>query len=110
MEPATPQPTLRRGESDIPLAWTKRTEALLSRHGHDVASLLGLLRRPRTALYGLCLATYATIPPSRAPEAPEDLAEWFENDAAQVDAVGKILALIRHAYPLPAEKKSDSPS
>lgn len=108
MEPSTPTPTLTVGGIDYPLTWTKRSEAILSRHGHDLLSLLEAMRKRQTALYALCLGLKAALPPARAPELPEEIAEWLSDDAGQARASGALVALLRHAYPVPAEKKSAS--
>lgn len=109
MEPGTKIERLNLGGIDTPLAWTKRSEAILSRHGHDVLSLIESMRKRRTGLYGLCLGIYAALPPARMPENPEDVAEWLKDGEAQVAASGALIAMIRDAYPSdPEEKKSES--
>jgi hypothetical protein len=110
MDPTTPALTLKVGDQEIPLAWTKRSEAILSRHGHDLLSLLEAMRKRQTALYALCLGLKAGLPAARAPEAPEDIAEWLADEAGQARASSALVALLRHAYPAPAEKKSASKS
>jgi len=106
MEPNTPQPRLVLGASTVTLAWSKRSEAILSRHGHDILSLIEAMRKRRTAFYGICLGVFCAMPPAQAPEAPEDLGESLKEESVQIAAVEGLLALIRHAYPQPAEKKS----
>jgi hypothetical protein len=108
MEPGTPQPVIRHGASAYPLAWTKRSEAIISRHGHDVLSLLDAMRKRRTGLYALCLGLHAALPPARAPETPEEIADWLGDDSGQAAAATALMAVIRHAYPAAAEKKSGS--
>jgi len=105
MEPNTPRVVFKHGEIEYPLAWTKRSEAILSRHGHDIGSLMGAMQKRRTALYALCLGLMAALPPARAPETPEEIADWLVDDAGQIAAASALLAVIRHAYPPPAEKK-----
>lgn len=106
MEPNTPQPRLTIGGAEVALAWTKRSEAILSRHGYDILALVEAMRKRRTAFYGICLGVFCALPANRCPEAPEDLAESLKDDAAQVAAIEGLLTVIRHAYPSPAEKKS----
>lgn len=108
MEPGTPRVTLKHGANEYPLAWTKRSEALLSKHGHNIRSLFKSFGQPRRAWYALCLGLTAALPPEVAPEDPLDVADWLTDDAAQVAAFDALLKVIRHAYPALAEKKSDS--
>lgn len=110
MEPGTTQPVIKHGAAEYPLAWTKRSEAVISRHGHDVRALLGALGNRRTALFALCLGVYAALRPEHAPETPEEIAEWLPDDAAQVAAARSLVSLIRQAYPAGAQKKSGSNS
>jgi hypothetical protein len=108
MEPGTPQPTFEIDGADVALAWNKRSEALLSKHGHNVMSLLQALRKRRTGFYALCLGLYAAVPPSRTPETPEEAGEWLADEDAQVSASEALLKLWRNFYPSAAQKKSAS--
>lgn len=107
MEPGTPQPKLVLNGAEVTLAWTKRSEAILSRHGHDVLSVIEMMRKRRTALYGLCLGLFAALPVSRGPDAPEDIADWLNDTETQNAASSALISVIRHAYPPEAEKKSE---
>jgi hypothetical protein len=107
-EPGTPVPVLKHGGREYPLAWTKRSEAMLSKHGHSISSLFKALRGRRTGWYALCLGIYAALPADVAPEDPLDVAEWLPDAKAQEDAFSGLLKVIRHAYPATAEKKSAS--
>jgi hypothetical protein len=111
MEPGTPTPSLTLDGINYALAWNKRSEALLSSRGHNVLSLVQMLRKKREGFYGLCLGVWAALPPSHPFAGPEDLAEALGTAEKQVPAYSALDALWRHAYPAtPAEKKSDSPS
>lgn len=114
MEPGTPVPVLKRGDVSIPLAWTKRSDALISLHGHDLASLFRDLGNRRRFLGALCVGIYAALPPTQAPETPAEVNEWFADDSARTAAGRAVVSLIRHAYPelfnRAEEKKSASPS
>lgn len=112
MEPGTPQLTFKRGESEIPLAWTTRSEALLSKHGYDLGRLFKEIGDRRKALFALCVGLHAALPAAVAPDEPIDLAEWLADEAAQAAAMKSLLNLIKFARPelfrKPAEKKSAS--
>lgn len=108
MEPGTPTPSITRDGAEIPLAWSKRSEAVLSRHGHTMLSLVELMRKRRTGLYALCLGIHAALPAAHAPESPEDIADWLADEAGQVKASGALLTLWKHHYPKAAEKKRGS--
>lgn len=112
MEPGTPIPTLKVGANEIPLAWTKRSEALLSQHGYDIATLFGELGNRRKALFALCVGVFAALRPEHAPEEPTEIAEWFADDAAQIEAMKALVKIVKHARPelfkRVAEKKSAS--
>jgi hypothetical protein len=108
MEPGTPTPVLQHGAATYPLTWTKRSEAVLSRHGYDVAALVSALGSRRRALYAMCLGLFAALRPEHAPEEPEAIAEMLPDEAAQLAASRSLAAVIRHAYPPAAEKKSAS--
>jgi len=112
MEPGTPQPTLKVGDREYPLAWTKLSEALLSKHGYDIAELFGAISNRRRALYAMCVGVFAALRPEHAPETPEEIAEWLPDDAAQIAATRSLVTIIKHARPdlfkRTAEKKSDS--
>ena len=107
MEPVTPQPKVVIAGSEVTLVWTKRSEAVLSRLGYDVSALIDALRKRRTAFYGICLGVFCALPANRLLDAPEDLAESLKDIESQNIAIEGLLAVIRTAYPPPAEKKSD---
>lgn len=108
MEPGTPTPVLKVGEREYPLAWNQRSKAILSKHGYGGGKLLQALRKKETALYALCVATAAALPPEHTPEDPADLAEWFRDGAVQDAASDALVKLWRFHLPPPAEKKSAS--
>lgn len=110
MEPGTPQPLFRIDGADIPLAWNKRSEALISKHGHNFMSLLAALRKRQTGFYALCLGLFAALPPARMPESPEDCGEWLGTAEQQEKCSDALLQLWRHYYPSAAQKKSASKS
>ena len=112
MEPGTPIPALKVGVASYPLAWTTRSEVLISRHGFDVPELFAAITNRRRALYAICLGVYAALRPEHAPETPEEIGEWIKTDDAQLEAMKHLVAIIRHARPeyfkKESEKKSDS--
>jgi hypothetical protein len=112
MEPGTPIPTVKCGAVEYPLAWTKRSEAILSRHGFDIGTLFDALGNPRKALYALCLGVHAALRPEHAPGEPEEVAEWLVAEGSQVAAMKALVDVIKHARPdlfrQTAEKKSAS--
>lgn len=111
MEPGTPQPQVTLGNQTVTLAWTKRSEALLSKHAFDPYTLAKAMSRPREGFHALCLGVYAAMPPERAPTDYLDLAEPLSETAAQVAAFTALGVVMRNAYPaVAAEKKSASKS
>jgi hypothetical protein len=114
MEPGTPTPVLKHGASELPIAWTKRSEALLSQHGYDIESLFAAFANRRKLLFALCVGLYVSLRPEHAPEEPADIAEWFHDDASQIEGLRNLVRIIKHARPelfkKGAEKKSDSTS
>jgi hypothetical protein len=110
MDPTAPRAVLKHGDIEYPLAWTKRSEAILSRYGHDPLSLMDAMQRGRKGLYALCVGLLAALPANRAPETPEEIADWIPDEASRSAAVLSLLAIWRNAYPPAAEKKSGSTS
>jgi hypothetical protein len=109
MEPGTPRPVISLDGMPYPLAWSKRSEALISSKGHSVLSLAQTLRKRREGFYALCVGVWAALPPSHPFAAPEDLGEHLATEEQQTPAYAALAAMWKHAYPAtPQEKKSES--